>query len=232
MKKTLLFLLLAVASGPAAFAQAAPGGSQSSKDYTGGAIAESGNTGFGIKGGYNFNTLRGDDVSGIERESRNDFHAGVYGQFGFNDFSSLQAELLYSRQGFEANTGFAAGGTATTARQRYRMDYLQLPIMYVGNFTENLSFHVGPQVSLLTNIRRDENTLDIDANGFNSLDYGAVGGLEARVGPARLGARYNLSLGKIFEDGNSQTNTINPAFSDSKIYNSLVQVYVGIGFTQ
>lgn len=98
MKKIFLFLLLAVASAPAAFAQAAPGGSQSSKDYTGGAVTESGNTGFGIKGGYNLNGLRGDAVKGIDRQARSDFHAGVYGQFGLDDFSSIQAELLYSRQ--------------------------------------------------------------------------------------------------------------------------------------
>ena len=220
MKKTFLFLLLAATSAPAVFAQTG-----STKAYTRGS-SDSRNTGFGVKGGYNLNGLRGDDIGGLDRKARNDFHAGFFGQFGLNNFSSIQAELLYSRQGFEANTG------VTGSKQKYRMDYLQLPIMYVGNVTNNISFHVGPQVSLLTNIRRDEKTLDISANGFNSLDYGAVGGLEARVGPARLGARYNLSLGKLFEDGNSQTGIINPAFSNSKIYNSLVQVYVGIGFTQ
>ncbi|GAA3974435.1 hypothetical protein GCM10022407_20160 [Hymenobacter antarcticus] len=194
----------------------------SSKDFTGGGVTSSRNTGFGIKGGYNLNGLRGDDISGINRNSRSDFHAGVYGQLGFNEFSSIQTELLYSRQGFEANTG--AGG----ARQRFRMDYVMLPIMYVGNVTETISFHVGPQVSLLTNIRNNEQTLDIAANGFNSFDFGGVGGLEARVGPARVGARYNLSLGKIFEDGNTKAG----AFANSKLYNNLLQVYVGIGFTQ
>ncbi|WP_345123764.1 porin family protein [Hymenobacter antarcticus] len=222
MKKTLLFLLLAMASAPAAFAQNRPGGEMSSKDFTGGGVTSSRNTGFGIKGGYNLNGLRGDDISGINRNSRSDFHAGVYGQLGFNEFSSIQTELLYSRQGFEANTG--AGG----ARQRFRMDYVMLPIMYVGNVTETISFHVGPQVSLLTNIRNNEQTLDIAANGFNSFDFGGVGGLEARVGPARVGARYNLSLGKIFEDGNTKAG----AFANSKLYNNLLQVYVGIGFTQ
>jgi hypothetical protein len=229
MKKTLLFLLLAVASSTAAFAQARPGGSLSSKDYTGGGVTDSRNTGFGVKGGYNLNSLRGDDVTGIDRESRKDFHAGVYGQFGFNEFASIQSELLYSRQGFEANTGT---GTTATARQNYRMDYLSVPVMFVGNVTETISFHLGPQVSLLTNITRGDEDLDISANGFNSLDFGGVGGLEARVGPARVGARYNLGLGKIFEDGNSQAGTINPSFSNSKIYNNLFQVYVGIGFTQ
>jgi len=232
MKKIFLFLLLAVASAPAAFAQAAPGGAQSSKDYTGGAVTDSRNTGFGIKGGYNLNGLRGDDVKGIDRQARSDFHAGVYGQFGLNDFSSIQAELLYSRQGFEANTGFTGTNTATSARQRVRMDYLMLPIMYVGNFTDNLSFHVGPQVSLLTNIRQDEKSLDAKNNGFNSFDFGGVGGLEARIGPARVGARYNLFLGKIFEDGRPSTSVINPDFANSKLYNNMLQVYVGIGFTQ
>jgi len=226
MKKTFLFVLLAVATSSAAFAQARPGGSLSSKDYTGGGVTDSRNTGFGVKGGYNLSGVRGDDISGINRESRSDFHAGVYGQFGFNEFSSVQAELLYSRQGFAANTG--TGG----ARQAYHMDYLMLPVMYVGNITETLSFHLGPQVSLLTNLKKEGQTLGIAENGFNSFDYGGVGGLEARIGPARLGARYNLSLGKIFEDGPSKTGLVASQFGNSKIYNNLLQVYLGIGFTQ
>ena len=169
--------------------------------------------------------MRGDDVRGIDRNSRSDFHAGVYGQFGFNEFSSVQAELLYSRQGFEANTG------TNGARESLRMDYISLPIMYVGNFTENLSFHVGPQASLLINANNGK-SLGLAANGFNTFDFGGVGGLEARIGPARIGARYNLSLGKIFEDGPSATNLIAGKFANSKIYNNLLQVYIGIGFTQ
>ncbi|WP_052732451.1 porin family protein [Hymenobacter terrenus] len=226
MKKTLLFLLLTVASMPAAFAQARPGGSLSSKDYTGGGVTDSRNTGFGIKGGYNLSGVRGSDIKGIERQSRNDFHAGLYGQFGFNNFSSIQAELLYSRQGFEANTGTAG------ARQQYRLDYLMLPVMYVGNVTETISFHIGPQVSLLTKAKLEDRDLGLSRNGFNTLDFGGVGGLEARVGPARIGARYNLSLGKIFEDSTPENAAVSTNFGNSDIYNNLLQVYVGIGFTQ
>lgn len=225
MKKTLLFLFLAMASAPAVFAQARPGGTLSSKDYTGGGVTDSRNTGFGIKGGYSLSGVRGDDIKGIDRDTRSGFHAGVYGQFGLNEFSSIQAELLYSRQGFGANTA-ANGG-----KQAFKLDYISLPIMYVGNFTENLSFHVGPQASLLINANNGQ-TLDLEQNGFNSFDFGGVGGLEARVGPARIGARYNLSLGKIFEDGGSATNLVGSQFANSKIYNNLFQVYVGIGFTQ
>lgn len=62
MKKILLLAVLALASAPAAFSQARAGGDLSSKDYTGGSVTDSRNTGFGIKGGYNLNGLRGDDI--------------------------------------------------------------------------------------------------------------------------------------------------------------------------
>ncbi len=226
MKKTLLFLLLGLASSTAAFAQARPGGSMSSKDYTGGKTTESGNTGFGVKGGYNLNGVRGDAVTGIDRNARSGYHAGVFGQFGLNNFSSIQAELLYSRQGFDANTG------PNNARQAFRMDYVSLPIMYVGNFTNNLSFHVGPQASLLINATNDGKNLGLAENGFNTFDFGGVGGLEARVGPARIGARYNLSLGKLFEDGPTANTLVAGRFANAKLYNNLLQVYVGFGFIQ
>ena len=239
MKKTLLFLMLAVASASSAFAQARPGGSESSKDYTGGGVTDSRNTGFGFKAGYNFSALRGDDInfagtsSKIDFTSRSGYHAGVYGQFGFNEFASVQIEALYSSQGFTANTG---GTSAAPTAQTYDMAYLSVPVMFVGNFTETLSFHVGPQVSLLTNVRRESNSLGISENGFNSLDYGGVVGLEARLGPARVGARYNGGLGKIFGDNIPASPTpgsgIRQEFANSKLYNNVVQLYVGIGFTQ
>ena len=226
MKKILLLALLAAASTTGAFAQARAGGELSSKDYTGGGVTGSRNTGFGIKGGYNLNGLRGDDVKGIDRNSHSAYHAGVYGQFGFNNFSSLQVELLYSRQGFTANTG------PSNRRQTYNTDYLLVPVMYVGNFTKTLSFHIGPQVGLMNKLKRDDLDLAIEDAGFNSFDYGGVAGLEARVGPARIGARYNLFLSKVFEDGQVNNSIINPTLANSDLYNNLFQVYVGIGFTQ
>lgn len=227
MKKTLLFLLLAVASAPAAFAQARPGGSESSKDYTGGGTAESGNTGFGVKGGYNFSRPYGDGVSNVS--AYHNFHAGLYGQLGFNNFSSLQVELLYNRKGYNSDVALSTGsGTSTKTT---RLDYLELPIMYVANVTDNISFHVGPQISLLINADQGGISQGLAANGYNTLDYGAVGGVEARIGPGRIGARYDLSLGKIFDTG--KTYTFGPAsYSYGTVRNQVVQVYVGIGLRQ
>ena len=231
MKKTLLLLLLAAASATAAHGQSRAGGSLSSKDYSKGST-DSRNTGFGVKGGYNYNNLRGDDISGINRNSMSGFHAGVYGQLGLDNFSSVQVELLYSRQGFGAD--FTPSGSTNKQSYSYKMDYISLPIMYVGNFTDNLSFHVGPQLSLLVNANNG-NSLALSENGFHSFDYGGVAGLEARIGPARVGARYNLSLGKIFQEPTTPLNANNAVafgYKDKNLYNNLFQVYVGIGITQ
>jgi hypothetical protein len=223
MKKILLLLALA-ATTTAAHAQ--DGGTKKDLYTSVGGTTSSRNTGFGVKGGYNYNNIRGADISGLNRDSHSDFHVGIYGQFGFNKFSSIQAELLYSRQGFGANTG--TGGTSQT----YHTNYLMLPILYVGNITETISFHIGPQVSLLTQATKGDDDLKLDSNGFNSFDYGGAAGVEARVGPARVGARYNLSLGKIFKDNIPTGAAVSSAFANSNIYNNLFQVYVGIGFAQ
>ncbi len=227
MKNLLLTLMLGAVAAPAALAQARAGGNLSSVDYTGGAVTETRNTGFGIKGGYNLTNLYGGGKDQLRPDALSSYHAGVYGQFGFNQFSSVQVELLYSRKGYVANS--AAAGQYTT-----HLDYLELPILYVGNFTKNLSFHIGPQVALLSNAKLGDQSIAIAAGGFNSFDYGAVGGLEARFGPARLGVRYDLGLGSVYKDGVTVTyrSTKVADLASTNIHNQTFQVYLGVGFTQ
>lgn len=229
MKKTLLFLLLAVTTSTAAFAQARPGGTLTSKDYTGGKSTESGNTGFGIKGGYNFSRPYGDGITNVS--AYHNFHAGVYGQFGFNNFSSVQVELLYNRKGYNSDVAIANGSTVRIANQTTRLDYFELPILYVANLTNNFSVHIGPQISLLTKAKQGDNDLALADNGFNTVDYGGIVGAAFRVGPARLGARYDLSFGKIFDTSKGYSvggSTVTlPA-----VHNQVVQVYLALGLRQ
>ena len=218
-------LALALAAAPAVHAQTGPG-TGSSTDYSAGDGTESRNTGFGIKGGYNLASIQGTGASLFtNRDNLKDFHAGVYGQFGYNNFASLMVELLYSRKGYR--TDYLGTATRDT-----RLDYLELPLLFVGNITETLSFHVGPQVSLLTNVRDGGATLSIGDNGYNSFDYGAIAGAEARLGFAKLGARYDWSLGKVYKDGavtRYQTST-GAAIGDNNIRNQVFQLYLGLGF--
>ncbi|UOQ72822.1 porin family protein [Hymenobacter cellulosilyticus] len=241
MKKFNLLLALSLAT-VTAFAQKndtnGPVGLRSSTDYSAG-TSDSRNTGFGIKGGFNLSDVYGDDKKNFANGSNyKSFHAGIYGQYGFNNRLSIQPELLYSRQGFEGNsvktTGTGTGATTTTVNER-RLDYLNVPVLLVFNILDNVSIHAGPQVSLLTKVTEDGNERKIaDENNtygysYTSFDYGLAVGAEARVGPARVGARYNAGFNEIIKDQNLAT-TGNKALSDIK--NSNFQVYVGIGFTQ
>ncbi|GAC1593283.1 MAG: hypothetical protein NVS3B25_14930 [Hymenobacter sp.] len=229
MKRTLLFFLLAGAVAPTAvYAQKGPG-TGSSTDYAPGEGTESRNTGFGIKGGYNLASIQGSGASLFtNRDNLKDFHAGVYAQYGLNNFASLMVELLYSRKGYHTDY------LGTTGRDT-RLDYLELPMLFVANLTETLSLHVGPQVSVLTNVRDGGATVSIGNYGFNSFDYGGIAGAEARLGFAKVGARFDWSLGKIYKDGTvvHYTTATSPGpIGDSNIRNQVFQVYLGLGFKQ
>ncbi len=229
MKNLFLLFALALATGPRAMAQ----GGLTSKDYDNGATGtESRNTGFGIKGGYNVSYLKGSSVDLFPNaNSLSAFNAGVYGQFGFTNFASLQVELLYSRKGYRTDASTAASNPYPAFDTR--LDYIQLPIMFVGNLTETLSFHLGPQVGLLNKVRQGDQDLALKANGYNSLDYGAVGGVEARLGLGRLGVRYELGLGSVYKDGTVvkyNGTAVNTKGTDGNIHNQTLQVYLGVGF--
>ena len=208
--KTLLSLLGLCALATAAHAQdkgEAPsaGRATSSTKYVAGSGGyESGNTGFGVKGGFTLANLHGNGREVLtNRDNLNTFHAGVYGQFGINDFASVQVEALYSRKGYRSDA-------ATTGLTDTHLDYFSVPVLFVGNITETISFHVGPQVSVLTKALVDGQSKDLGVNKFNSFDYGGVIGAEARIGPGRVGIRYDYSLGRIYQDGASVRVQNNP----------------------
>lgn len=223
MKKTVLLLSLFTASFSLAHAQVRPGGAMSSTDYRAGSTG-SRNNGFGIKGGLNLTNVHGNDTEGIpNRENLNTFQAGVYAQFGINDQVSIQPELLYSRQGYRYQR--------TSMEQRVnRLDYIKLPVLLVYNFLDNVSIHVGPEIALLTKVKNAGIDEAIGTNGYNSLDYGVVGGAEFRLGPARVGARYDLGLAKIRKNNYATVGTAGQVDAPSgNVRNQAFQVYIGLG---
>ena len=224
MKNTLLLLAALAATG---VGHAQVRGLPSASDYSEGQSTTSRNTGFGIKGGLSYSDLQGSGTSIFSsRDQLKTFHAGVYGQYGFTHFASVQVEALYSRKGFEG-TAPATGGA-----QANRLDYLAVPVLFVGNITETLSFHLGPQVSVLTGARSGGQDLDVNQSGYHRFDFGGVLGAEARLGPARLGVRYDLSFANLYKDGAALTYNGQPLrtlVTDANIRNAVLQVYLGIG---
>jgi len=169
------------------------------------------NAGFGIKGGLNFADVRSVDA-GMDFNPKTSYHVGAFAQFSITDWFSLQPEILYSRKGYDS---------INVAR---KLDYFDLPVLFVFNPLSNVSFHVGPQASLLMTVKEDDMEINKEFS-YQSLDYGVVGGVEARISFFRLGARYSLGLREIYQDTYRQVaSNIN-----TNIKNGAFQVYLGIG---
>ena len=233
MKKITLLLVAFAASLSLAHAQVRPGGAMSSTDYFR-SSSDSRNNGFGVKGGFNLTNVHGDDKGGIPgRENLNTFHAGVYAQFGLNSKVAIQPELLYSRQGYRYDLTTSGVAGNVTEQRVNRLDYLKLPVLLTYNIVDNVSVHVGPQVALLTKVKNAGVDQSIDTYGYHSLDYGVVGGIEFRVGPARVGGRYDLGLAKIRKDGYPTRNGTSEPFNvpSGDVRNQAFQVYVGLGIS-
>ncbi|SIQ61672.1 porin family protein [Pontibacter lucknowensis] len=209
MKKSIL-LLLAFLFSVGAYAQTDYGPSAGQQNHN--LFSGTGtNSGFGIKGGVNFATLRGSDKDVLGNFSGlTTFHAGVYTQFSLGNTFSIQPEALYSRKGIERNDS------------TFRFDYLEVPILAVFNITENVSIHFGPQVGILMSAKEEDTEVSIEP--LNTFAYGVAAGAEARLSIFRLGARYNLGLEDLRKE-NNQGQKIN-----QDIKHGVFQVYLGFGF--
>lgn len=169
------------------------------------------NEGIGIKGGVNFANVHGSDKDRLGAvDGHTNFHAGVFAQFAFGEFFSLQPELLFSRKGYERNDS------------TFRYNYFDLPVLAVFNISDNFSVHLGPQVGLL--IGAKEEGKEINLGPYNTFEYGGAAGLEGRINRFRLGARYVHGFADLRKE-DAAGNSI-----DQDIKNGVIQVYLGIGF--
>ncbi len=183
------------------------------------------NSGFGIKGGVNINNIVGDGASKYEgRESFVSFHAGVYAQIGISNRFSVQPEVLYQRRGFKSTSLSAAGSEA----QSVKLNYVSVPFLLTFNVFDNVALQVGPQASYLFSINQGGEQIAADTYRYNSFDYGAVGGIEAKLEFFRIGARYDYSLRDLRKTGDFSLNGITQKV-EGDIRNGSFQVYLGVG---
>ena len=138
---------------------------------------------------------------------------------------SSRTELIFSRQGYDYKTSTNTG--------EVNLDYIQLGQMMSVNITKYFSVMLGAQTAYLINAKVDStNNSSGNSSGimdlYNRFDYGyAVG---AEVHPYKgllIGARYNVSLNKLYE---SMSTGQMPSFSSEDAKNNVVQVYAGWRF--
>ncbi len=165
---------------------------------------------FGVKAGLNIADLTGDFENG--GKARTSLHLGGVAELSLSEQFSVQAELLYSAQGAidEDDTD-----------EKWRVDYLSLPVLAKYYVTEGLSLEAGPQLGFLLKAEVEDNGETTD---FKDITKGTDLGLA-------LGLGYKLSSGLHFGARYFFGSDINDQdTSDIKVTNSVIQLSVGYFF--
>jgi hypothetical protein len=181
-------------------------------------------TKFGVKGGVNFSNLYTDNAD--DENVLTGFNIGLYAKVPVTNSISIQPEVYYTGKGAEVvyNNAFASG----TAK--FKLNYIEVPVMLVANVTKNFNVQVGPYAGYLisgktTNESGTYNFQDnIDTDDFNKIDAGVAAGLGLDLETVSFGVRYNYGLTKI----GKENTTTNQAFPDAK--NSVLSFYGAFSF--
>ncbi len=160
----------------------------------------------GVKFGFNLAGIRGDEVDDLD--SRSSIHIGLAAEIPINEYIGFQPELLYSFQGFSAESL-----EPNFEEENFKFDYIYLPLMikyYPFYVVPGFSLEAGPQIGFLTSaILERKNvfeggvteTSDIDFKEFTSDVDVAINlglGYQLEMG-AFFQARYNLGVTDIIE---------------------------------
>lgn len=168
---------------------------------------ESSTTGarFGVKGGVNFTNLYVDNVD--DTNMLTSFNAGFFVELPITQGIAIVPELNFSRKGSEVQNTLLT----ETYKSKFKLSYLEMPVLLKLNLVPNFNLHAGPYVAYLLNAKTDvvdENgdrveSFEYDTDDFNKIDYGLSAGLGFDFNNFGIGARYNYGLSEINKDNNA-----------------------------
>lgn len=181
------------------------------------------NTEFGVKGGFNMSNLvdSGDDPD--DNNILYGFNAGVYATLPISDFVAIQPELLFTTKGSELkyDNAFATGNA------KFRLNYIELPLLVRVNVTKNFNIHAGGYASYLVSSKVTGSgdfdfNQDIDPDDLAKFDAGLSAGLGVDFNPISVGVRYNYGLTTVGKERTVAGTTY--TFPDAK--NSNLTLYL------
>ncbi|HEX9512520.1 MAG TPA: porin family protein [Puia sp.] len=191
---------------------------------------------FGIKGGLNLaeiltsnNQLVNvhNEPMAIRNFPRTDFQAGFLVSIPLSKKFSFQPELVYSEQGA---TGRPVGGYLVSATEKYKLNYVNVPLLLKYNLPQGFFVETGPQVGLLVSANIVETVVgNVNDNHYHVKDQFKSTDLSWALGagylaPIDLGfdIRYNLGLNNI--NNATVSGMQNAPVQNGSIKNSVVQI--------
>ncbi|MBQ0733071.1 porin family protein [Aquimarina celericrescens] len=148
----------------------------------------------GIKLGLNIADVRGDEVDDLD--PRTSIHIGLAAEIPINEYIGLQPELLYSFQGFSAESL-----EPNFQEENLKLDYIYLPVMvkyYPFYVVPGFSIEAGPQVGFLTSaILERKNVFEGGVTETSDVDYeDFISSVDVAI---NIGLGYQFEMGAFFQ---------------------------------
>lgn len=124
------------------------------------------------------------------------YQLGFFGEIDFTKNIGIQPEVLFSQSTSTIDTsGFKSvyqNAPSALLKKDVRLNYLNIPILLRLNAGKLLTFHVGPQFSVLINDQK--NLFQNGKQAFKTGDFAAVVGAQLNISKFRIYGRYNIGL--------------------------------------
>jgi hypothetical protein len=125
------------------------------------------------------------------------FQLGGFAEIDFSKTLGIQPELLFNQTNTkvtnETNDIFKPG-------DNIHLNYLSIPILLRINAGQLLTFHVGPQYSILLN--NQKTTLQNAGDAFKTGDFAMALGAQINLSALRIYGRYNIGLSDVGDVAN------------------------------
>jgi hypothetical protein len=147
------------------------------------------------KAGANFGKIKGKEFKDGYNVS---YHAGASVEINFNNTFGLQPEVLFSQT--KAKT-INSGTIIVPFDKDIHLNYLSIPLLLRINAGKIITFHAGPEFSILMN---NNNTLVVNGeNAFKNGNLSLIGGLQVNLPTLRIYGRYNVGVSQLQDISNT-----------------------------
>lgn len=151
-------------------------------------------TEFGVKGGFNMSNLSKDE-NVDDNNILYGFNAGLYATLPVSDFVAIQPEILFTTKGAESEYS----GAGFNGNAKFRLNYIEVPLLVRVNLTKNFNIHAGGYASYLVSSKVTGNgdfefNEEIDTDDLAKFDAGLAVGVGVDFNPITIGLRYNHGL--------------------------------------
>jgi outer membrane immunogenic protein len=159
----------------------------------------------GVKAGLNLaNTRYQNETESKKLGARTAFHGGVFGQYHFSKTIGVNADLVFSSEGYAQKE--------TNYETILVLNYINLPILFRYMHSSGIFAQTGPQVGMLMSAKSTttsggtETETDVKKrHKSTNFSWGTgIGYIYKKFG---IEARYNLGLTNVFNIGNEYKYT-------------------------